>query len=518
MYNKGLFILIFLSSWLTQAQLKDSLDLTEKSYHDNFLERLENQPLLYTKDLLKNVTQTSLSLESKKLNFKRVQTPEESIIYQFKTEGFFSLSEKLKVFGRFNFDKIEEKQMGFNSTLERTESQAVLTPNYFYAPQKGDWDNQIFDMMGGASYLINNHWSVGGVIHYKNHKAYRDIDPRPDLQLADYSAKVHLGYSFKKHQFIANAGLGSASTTASIIYVDDTQNAPVYKETFTKFSSGYGRVVFNSSYRRFLERERPQTAGLAYSYQYNRSRVSLDYNYLKSIKNSYNRDANKRVYFDEKLIAYKYRSIEHLTKLNFDYDGEKVDYFLQLNYQQQTGDNYSVIDQGQNYKQNIQVIGFNSAILQQENNKMLWQARFSASYLDSDYTDLLGFTKKEISALKLRGEFGKDIWTNSKNKINFTVSAEAYIPVQENLITTQVTSDTSFTDRVITPDHAFDSTSKLRAGAEVNYTLKLPLQKSLRFFVTYQNLSALGHEYQNYAPQLNTSSSHFTNFGLRLFY
>lgn len=518
MYNKGFFILFLLSSWLTQAQLKDSLQLTTKSYHNDYLQRLEEQPLLYAEDLLTNITQTTLSLETKKRNLKRVQTPEKSTLYNFDTKGVFSLSERLRVFGRFNFNKIEEKQMGYNSSLGRTENQAVLKPNYLYAPKKGNWDNQIFDLMGGVSYLLNRNWSAGAIIKYKNHKAYRTLDPRPDIQLADYKLQMHLAYTLKEHKLFANAGLGSASTTAGIIYVDDSQNAPAYQETFTKYASGYGRVVFNSSYPRYLERERPKTAGIGYSYKNDRSRISLNYSYTKAIKNTYNQDANRKVYFDQKLITYKYRDVKHQTKLSYDYDGKKLDYFLELSYDKQTGDNYSVIDQGQNYQQNKEALTLNTAWLRQEKDRMLWQAELDITYQDSDYTDLLGYTKKEVSALTFKVELGRDIWANTKNKINLSVFAETYLPVEEKLELAKVTSDTSFTDNVIKPDHAYDSTTKMTSGAQLNYTLSLPNKKSLRFFATYKNLAALNHAYQSFAPELNVSSSHFATFGIRLFY
>ena len=518
MYKKGCLLVVVCWSWMLQAQLNDTIVLTNNSYHQEMVDRLYEHPLLYQDYLLEDFTQTSVSFSYKDLGFKRVQTPESSTTYNFNTKGVFALSEKLRLFGSFDFKRLDERNLGYNLGIERTEDRLVLSPNYFFAPKRGDWENQVFDISGGMSYQLTRHWLLGATVNYKNHKAYRIIDPRPDLTLANYLGKAFLGYAYKNHKLSINGGLGRATTTAGILYVDAAQNAPAYPETFTRFSSGYGRIEFNSSYPNYLKKENPVSFGGGYQYKNEERSFRVTYNYKEKIQHTFNRDGDNNVYFEEELVAYKYKNARHQLELLYDYDGDQVDHQLQLHYAQEQGDNYSVKDRGQNYQHKIREVSMGTSWLKLKEKQLLWQVKFDASYQDATYTDLLGYTQKELSFLQLSAQWNKDIWYSKKQVFNLGVSARAYFSLDEQLDVRQVTSDTSFMENVILPDHGYDITQKLGSSLHANYTLRLDNHKSLRFFANYKALFSLDKKYEAYVPLLEVGTASYFTMGVMFFY
>lgn len=518
MTSKKLLFFMLLVSCVAKAQLTDSLFLKENSFYNSINEQLWRTPLFFTSQQFSDYTQTEISFNQKELNLKRVQTAVKTTSYNFSTDGIYNVNSRLKIFGDFTVNRKNEKDLGYNFTSQRTENQNVLNPNYFYAPKKGDWEIQNYALKGGLSYQFENNILLGVTSFYDNGRYFRKIDPRPEIEASNFGAKLHTGYTYKNHRLTVNAGMSQKTEKNSIIYVDDTQNAPVYTETFTRFSSGYGRVVFNSSYTNHIFRTVDKNFGAGYQFQSNKNTFSIDYNYNKSMENFYGRSPNGKVFIDESLIQYKYRIVSTEVNANYYFDGNAIDYKLSFNFNQNQGDNYSVAEQGQNFRMNVDKIGFNSGIIKKDVAKVLYSFEFGANYLQHKYVDLLGTTNKQLNTIDINASFNKDLFFNQKNKLNIEVAVKYYKALDEKLLYNPTASNTNFADNVIFPDHGFDVTSKLFSNLKGQYSLKLPKDRTLRIFANYSTLVALDKKYLTYIENFDTKYSSYLNAGIAIIY
>jgi len=511
MTSKKLLFFMLLVSFASKAQLADSIFLNENSFHKSVYNQLWESPVFFTNQQFSNFTQTEISFSQKDLNLKRVQTALKTNVYNFSTQGLFNVKPKLKIFGDFNVSKVFEQDLGYNFTSQRTENQNVLNPNYFYAPKKGDWEIQNYALKAGLSYQFENNILFGITSFYDNGRYFRKTDPRPEIEASNFGGKIHAGYNLKNHSLFFRGGVSQKTEKNSIIYMDDTQNAPVYPETFTRFSNGYGRSMFNSNYTNNIFRTIDNNFGGGYQFQNQKNSISIDYNYSRSMENFYGRSANGRVYIDEDLISYKYKVISNVVNANYFLQGNSIDYKLGFSFDQTQGDNYSVIEKGQNFRMNLDKFSFRSGIFKKENNRVLYSFEVNGNYADHKYVDLLGSTNKQLTALEIQTSFNRDVIYDKKNKLNFEVALTYYKALDEKLLYTAIsTSSNSFAENVIFPDHAFDITSKLLSTANAQYFLKLPKSKTLRIFANYSTLFALDKEYLYYAEEFDPNYS--TNF------
>lgn len=501
-----------------QAQLHDSISVTKNTYYQNSYSDLELNPLFSSGLKLNNFTQTQVDYQTKQLNFKRVQTAEKINNYRFSSRGVYNYDSKTRVFGSFDFVKQEEEGLGFNFSSQRTEDQMVLAPNYFYAPKKGNWDNQYYNIKGGFAYTFDNNISIGAVINYKNGKNYRKIDPRPQITQHKIGGVGFIGYKFRNHSLILNGGLERERETSDITYVDKYQNAPVYEETYTKFSTGYGRILFNPSYTKYLQQGLDKKSGIGYQYQDKKQLFNVSYAYSHYLNDFYVKDGNSEVFFDSKNIAYKYRILSHEVVGSYKYDGEQLDLKADLGFKTSQTDNFSVIENGQNYRGTTDQLTFNAGVIKNRGDKTLYAIEMGAVYSENKFIDLLAYANKSVNYLDVHASVNADVLHNAKNKINIKLVLSNYVALKENLIFSSTTSNTTFAERVIFQDHAFDVTTKMAASAHVNYDVKLNKNKNLRLFADYQTLMATGHQYETYYKDLNTKVNQNINFGIAIIY
>ena len=505
-------------SCAVKAQLKDTMHIHQNSFHESVYQQLTQNPIFFINWNLKDFTQTQLAFQKKELNFKRVQTAEQITDFTFSTKGIYNIKPKLRLLGNAEFIKSYEKGLGYNFSSERTENQNVLSPNYFFAPKKGDWEHQHYFLQGGASYAVTSNWLMSGTAFYKNSRSFRIIDPRPQIALSDYGAKINVGYKIRQHTLTAGTFANIENESGSIIYVDDTQNAPVYTETFTQFSSGYGRVVFNNSYNNYIFRTFNRGFKTGYQFQNNQTTLNVLYSYRKSMEDMYGKDANGNTYLDDNLIRFKYRIIEHQSQLNYFFDGVSLDYKLILNYNKQQGDNFSVAENGQNYRMTSDKIQLLSGVLKKDSKQFTFYAlELGLNYQQQQIIDLLGSTNKKIHTLDVLVSSNKDFKLKRQQLINLALSFNYYQALDESLQLVATTTNTSFTDNVIRPDHAFDATSKLNSKIALNYFIPLQKSKTLRIFATANYLNALGDDYRKYFPIENKMNNSFTT-GIALVY
>jgi len=509
---------MLLASSAIQAQLADSLFLNENNFYGPIEDKLWENPLFYTSQKLSDFTQTQIDFGQKDLNFKRVQTAEKVTEYNFSTKGIFNIQPKLRLFGEFLFNRTFEKNLGYNFTSQRTENQNVLNPNYFYAPRKGDWEIQNYHLKGGFSYQFNSNLLLATTAFYENGKNFRKDDPRPEIESSNYGGNIHLGYAYGNHKLFVLGGMAQKTEKSSIIYVDDTKNAPVYPETFTRFSSGYGRIIFNSSYTANIFRTVDKNFGAGYQFQNNRNSIGISYKYNKSMENFYGRDGRGKVYIDEDLIQFKYKVVSHFTNLNYYYDGEKLDYKLDFKYNKNQGDNFSVAERGQNYRMNQEFASLYGGIIKKENNRVLYGLELGANYARQKYADLLGSTNKKVNSIEIEAILNRDVLALQKNKLNLQLSLKNYTAIDEALLYIPASSNTSFADNVIIPDHAFDATSKLQSKILAQHYITLPKNRTLRIFANYATLIALDKKYQEYVSDFETKYNTYLNAGISINY
>ena len=512
------FVVSIFFSCAVKAQLKDTMHIHQNIFHESVYDQLSQNPIFFTNWNIKDFTQTQLAFQKKELNFKRVQTANQITDFTFSTKGIYNVKPKLRLLGNVDFTKAYEKGLGYNFSTERTENQNVLSPNYFFASKKGDWEHQHYFLQGGASYAATSNWLMSGIAFYKNSRSFRSIDPRPQIALSDYGAEITLGYKIKKHTLTAGTFANIENETGSVIYVDDTQNAPVYTETFTQFSSGYGRVVFNNSYNNYIFRTFNRSFKTGYQFQNKQTTLNALYSYRKAMEDMYGKDANGNTYLEDDLIRFKYRMVEHQSQLSYFFDGLSHDYKLVLNYNKQQGDNFSVAENGQNYRMTADKIQLLTGILKKEGNQFTNYAfEFGFNYQQQQFIDLLGSTNKKLNTLDIFISANKDFKLKKQQLLNLAFSFNYYQALDESLSLVATTTNTSFTDNVVRPDHAFDVTSKLNSKIALNYFIPLQNSKTLRIFATSNFLNALDNKYQKYFPIENKMNNYFST-GIALVY
>ncbi len=517
--KKVLFYFILLVSCAVQAQLTDSLSVPQNVFYNDIRQQFWKNPLFYTTQHLNDFTLTQIEFSQKNLNLKRVQTADKTTQYRFSTQGIYNVKPRLRLFGGFTFDKSSEKGLGYNFSSQRTENQNVLSPNYFFAPRKGNWDNQEYNLDGGLAYQFDNNILLGAKAFYKNGKNYRTNDPRPEIELSHYGGEIQTGYHFRNNSLIVFAGMAKKTETDNITYVNDAANAPAYPETFTRFSSGYGRIIFNSSYTRYIFNTIDKNFGFGYQYQNNRNSWNATYRYNKSLESFYGRNVRGYVYIDDALKQFMYRVVSHTTDLNYFYDGTENDYKIRFGYEKQKGDNFSVVENGQNYRMNLDIFSFNSGVIKKDKKRVVYSLEFGANYMRHKYVDLLGSTDKRLNTLELSASFTKDLLSKEKNTLNLALGIQHYQALDESLLFIPISSSNlSFADNVIKPDQAYDATSKLRSNIMLQYQYSLSKTKKLRIFADYNTLVAIGDQYKTYTTDYNTTTSTYFNTGISIIY
>ena len=520
MLNKRGCIIILLAFWanLSWAQLKDSVDLSQNTYHKNSLQNLLAQPLLYSQYRYKNFTQSSVAFVQEKRRFKRVQTPLKNTEWRFNTKGLYAINSRLRLYGKFLFTKSFEKDLGYTLGLERSTNRPVLDPHYFFAPKKADWESQFYQIAGGASYLLSKNWSFALNVGYENQQAYRLQDPRPEITAAFYKANAHLGYTQGKHKIAAQVGIGRRTENHQSLYVDDALNSPAYPDTFTQFSSGYGLVTFNESYFKHLRREIPKTWGFAYQYSATSWALSGAYTYHTGVSKLYAADANNQIYYDESLVSHAYRKEKQNLRIQGDYEGNKLDASWGLHYKHTQGDNYIEQAEGQNFRLTEEQIGFNLKLLREERERILWQTQANMNLFVGEYIDLLGYTHKEIQTLVTEIEIGRTIY--QKNNHNLFVALQSLYShaLQQKLDWQQVTENTTFIDEVVFPDHAYERTNRLLTGLTAAYTRSIDNERSLRLRLQYALETALHPVDKNLNFDANNKINSFVGFCITLSY
>ena len=515
-FKAALTISFTLSCIILHAQEQDSLDLMQNQIYRQHFENLKSNPVQYVTLPLADFTETTLQFESRDLNMKRAQTAGQITEYGFATDGIYNISEKLRLFGSFNYGFRTEKDLAYNLTAQRTEENFILNPNYLLVPKAGNWETQEYNVIGGASYRLS-FFDFGAAVNYENRSSFRDTDPRPGISSADYSGKAFVGFNLGKHQISFFGHLGRKTEEHDIISVNEYISAPSFPDTFVRFSAGYGRIINFPSYSDFVYKTFSRGYGAGYAFRGERDLITLNSDYSKSIETLFTKDAGGAVYFDESLENMKYRLRNYYAEANWLHSGAEKDIISSAHFKSITGDNYSVPEQGQNFRMTLDQAGFSNAVVWKDSRRVILGLNTSASYTDFSAIDLLGITYKYVKSIELNLTANRDLLYSPGFKLNLEAGLNSYIPVSQSLNYTPASSSDLMFNNVIAPDYAYDSATKLGPQFGLNFYSPITAKTNLRIFTSFAALYAISKEFQHQTGYPGTPNLYF-NAGISLSY
>lgn len=513
---KYFHLLSLLSFSSALAQVSDSLFVPQNNLYYRAFDKVWENPIQYGRYPFKDFTETELAFQTKDLNLKRQQVAEKATAYEFKTQGIFNVNERLRLLGSFSYQMLQEKDLAFNLSSERTENQFVLSPHYIFVPKKGNWESQIYYIKGGLSYIYEG-LDLGATLDYKNFNSFRKNDPRPSINTADYNGRLFVGYHFDKHQLSINGQWGRKSDAVDVDYVNRELNSPINDLYFIRFSNGYGRLINFSAYNNFGYKTTLNSGGVGYAFRGEKDYFTINYNYSKSLQTLYGKSAEGYTYFDESLEQMKYRLTNYQTDANYWRKGVRFDYMANLNFQSITGDNYSLTEMGQNYRMTLDQLALDQKIIFKNEDGSTSGIGLNATYSDFSAVDLLGSTEKYIKSLDLALVGNKDVVNNSKQRLNLELGAKAYFPLNTELNYVPASPTTLFYDNVIAHDQLYDQTSKLGPQLGIQFFQSIKNKTQLKIFTTFASLFALDTKMKD-SGYYNGNPNLYFRAGLALFY
>ena len=513
---KHLLLCIFsFSSSCALAQVKDTLLIPQSSLHENYSRVLEQNPLQAENVKLSSYTETTLSHRVVDSGLKRVQTPAKKTQYGFNAKGIYNANENIRLYGKFQYEHLQEKNMGYNLSSRRTDTEPVLNPNYLFVPKASDWETQNYDLFGGASFKVKD-LRLGADAYYNAQSSYRKSDPRPAVLTADYGATLRAGYQLGKHLVTLHGGLGRTTENNEVMAVNEYINAPAYPDTYVRFSNGYGRVINFSSYSDFLYQTDHSNFGGGYQFSKGESQLNLNYNYQYDLEKIYGKDANSQVYLDPALLQMKYRTQAHEFTGSYLSRWKNKDILAQFGASIKTGDNYNKVEDGQNYRMTSDKFYLYLQTLSKNKNGLLHGVRFKNDLHFFRAQDLLGTTDKISDSWTLSLSGLKELYQNEKSNLSLELGIKQYLSLKNTLSYNATSSSTLFYDHVIRPDYLYDGLNKTGAFAEISFLGKLKKSSHYKIFANFEGL--FKNENSKEINTLFTRPQSAAQFGLVIYY
>lgn len=503
--RKVLFALGLVFHICADAQINDSISIPDLQGSEVLELHFMENPVQNDNLKLKDYTQTSVFANFTDAELKRVQTPEKTSSFSFKTKGIYNISPKIRAYGEFNYELLNEENMSYNLSNRRTDEDFVLNPNYLFVPKSSDWENQKYNVKVGGYYRAKN-FTFGLTADYKNQSSFRISDPRPAISLADYSGNLFAGYRLGQHQVSVTGGLGRKTENNDVISVNQYINAPANSEYFVRFSNGYGRVIYFPSFREFIYRTNSHNYGAGYSFSSRKTQFNLNYRYHWGMENIYVEDAKSNVYIDPNLVSLKYRETMHKITANVQHQSSYGKWFSDFGAYLKTGDNFNVQENGQNYRLISDLYFANVRFLANDIKSRNWGVTLESRLHDFRAKDLLGVSDKKVNALEVDVKVHRDLFKTVKQKINAEVGVLNYIPLETGLIYNAASSDTSFYQNVMLPDQNYDAEAKTGFTAGLSFYSDFYRNTKLRIFANFASLFATGNILNDVGPKTMFSS------------
>lgn len=519
--NAGFFrALLLISVFFTiSVHSQDSLSVSNHLSDLLVKNQIFKYPIVYTNQYIKDFTFTEVSYEHQKNEFARTQIANEINTYQFLAQGYFTTASKWKFFGDLTLKKIEEKNLGWVLSDDRTEEQEVITPHYFFVPRKANWTNQQYRLNAGFSKNITNSVSIAAKVSYDAEKYSRNLDPRPEIITGKLGGELQLGYQIaENHKAFTLADYSVKSKDFTYKYKDDHLNFEAYPDTYLRFNAGYGRVLnsFKSNYfggTRFLYKDIINKIGLGYTFSNQNSTITALFYNQKTKNNFYvsvfGTDDNTRFKFTAKtkhaelFALYKWNEKELQSTLKFD---------------NSSGINYDVKSKGFNYENTLHTINWVASISNKTNSYINYLFGLNILLKQNEYNDILATSNVEINSLNT-GIFASRDFSFGKRKLNSTVSFNMYFPLPSKLeyYDTSGGTNTTFFNEVIIHDYAVSTTNYFAPQVRLEYSYPVKNNKTVIFFTNFKEKIALKKQ-TDYPVSINTNSTYWVQMGVQLNY
>lgn len=509
-----LLVFIFFN---TKVKAQDSLIVSNHLTDSQVRNQIFSYPIVFTHQYIKDFAFTEVSYEHQKNEFSRRQIANEITTFQFLAKGHFTTPKKWKLFGDLAIRKIDEKDLGWVLSDDRSEYQEVIAPHYFFVPRKADWTNQQYRIKGGFSKEITNRISIAATLRYNAEKYSRNLDPRPEIIAVKLGGELQLGYQIaENHKAFLLGEYTRKDKDFSYLYKDDHLNFEAYPETYLRFNAGYGRVVnyYVSNYnKRFLYKDISNKIGAGYTFNTKNTTITA-------------------LYYNQKVSTDFYTSVfgtDNNTRLKYDvknnhgelfamHKWDKKEFTSTLKFDNSSGINYDVNSGGYNYKNTLNSLNWITSVAKKTNSKIDYLFGFNVNYQNNSYKDVLATSNMELNSLNT-GIFGSKDFSFGKSKLNSTVSFNMYFPLPSSLeyYDTSGGTNAAFFDEVIRYDYAISTTNYFAPALRLEYSYPVKNGKTVLFFANWREKIALKKQ-TDYPVAINTNNTSWFQLGIQLNY
>lgn len=500
-------------------QAQDSIIVTNHIIDSQVKNQIFKYPINYTKQYIKDFTFTEVSYEYQKNEFARTQIANEINNYQFLAQGYYTTKSKWKLFGNLSLEKIDEKELGWVLSDDRSEEQEVILPHYFFVPRKANWTNQEYKISGGLSKNITSKFSLASKLNYEASKYSRNLDPRPQIITRKIGGEIQLGYEIKEdHKIFALANYTRSDKDFTYLYKDDHANVETKPDTYLRFNTGYGRIInyFKSNYlesKLFSYKDIITKTGIGYSYNNKNNTFTALYYNQKSNNNFY---SNVFTTDDQERLTFK--TTTNHAELFALHKWNKKEIKSTLKYDSSNARNFDVKNNGYNYKNSLSAINWLTTISKKTDRYINYLFGLDILYQQNGYHDIMATNDIEINSLNT-GIFGSKDFSFQKSKLNTTVSFNMYFPLPSKLeyYDTSGGSSATFFNEVILHDYAVSTTNYVAPAIRLEYSYPVKNNKTVVFFTNLKEKIALKKQ-TDYPVSINTNTTYWLQMGVQLNY
>lgn len=514
----ALFLFFIFFTSVTQAQ--DSIVVTNNSIDSQVKNQIFQYPIAYTNKYIKDFTFTEISYEYQKNEFARTQIASKINSYQFLAQGYYTTKSKWKLFGNLSIKKMDEKNLGWVLSDDRSEEQEVIMPHYFFVPRKANWTSQKYNLSGGFSKQITSKISMSSKINYDTEKLSRSADPRPQIISRKLGGELQLGYDIKEnHKIFTLVNYTRADKDFSYLYKNDHLNFEANPDTYLRFNTGYGRIInyiksTYSSSTRFLYKEINNKIGLGYNFSNKNTAFTALYYRQKSNNDFYN-----SVFGTQDNERYQFETKTNHAELFTLHKWDKKEIKSTLKYDNSNSINYDVNSKGHNYKNSLNTINWLVSISKKTNTKIDYLLGLDVNYQQNNYNDILATSNMDINSLNT-GIFGSRDFAFEKSKLNAAVSFNMYFALPSSNLDyydTSGGSNSTFFNEVVIHDYVVSTTNYFAPAIRLEYSYPVKNNKTVVFFTNLKEKIALKKQ-NDYNAIINTNTTYWIQCGVQLNY
>lgn len=511
-------LLIFFSFNNLSAQSHDTIIIANHLIDTQIKDQIFKYPIVFTNQNIKDFTFTEVLYEYQKNEFARTQIANEINTYQFLAQGYYTTKSNWKLFGNLSIRKIQEKDLGWVLSDDRSEEQEVIDPHYFLVPRKGNWNNQQYRLNGGFSKEITSKISASAKISYNAEKYTRNIDPRPQIVVRQIGGEIQLGYQIvQNHKAFIFGGYTLKDKDYSYMYKNNQLNVEFYPDTYLRFNAGYGRIInflrSNYSGSQFHYKDSYIKTGAGYTFS-NKNNIftALYYNQKE------NNDLYNSVYTTKDDQRYKFETRgNHLELSAFNkWDDKQIK--TTFKYKKSDAVNYDVKSKGINYKNSLNSMNLETSISKRKNTLINYLFGLDVVYQKNKFNDILAASNIEINSINT-GIYGSKDFALNKSKINATIDLNLYfsLPSQLDYYDTSGGTNSRFFDEVIIHDYVVSTTNYFAPALRLEYSYPVKNNKTVVFFTNLREKIALKKQ-NDYNAVINTNTTYWLQFGVQLNY